>query len=159
MARRYSEVWLAAATVLLLGCADGDGGGGDEMCAAYACINGPNLHGTLTVAPELNLLDVRFCEDSACRSGLVDLQASTSMPCLMADPASVCLSLSGDLLTIDAGWRYAGNASLPQNRPAYQLVLTDHATGEVLLDETRTATFEVTREDNCHRCWGAELAL
>lgn len=151
----WAGVLVGLMTLPFVGCA---GAGDDqETCLTYACVNGTYLRTTLEVAAEVGAIDIRYCEGSVCREGSVDLRASASLECMSIDPASVCLSLQGTQLEINAGWVYGESAHEPKDGTAYQLVVSDHATGDVLLDEKRTAKFKVTREDNCHRCWGAEL--
>lgn len=143
--------WLTAGLLgmlLVIGC-------GDEICDAYACLNGAYFRATMP-QPEAQLLDVRFCEGKVCRSGQLDL-APKFPACVAASPAEICPSPRDGELEINARWAYGTDADEPADGLAYQLVVSDHESGEVLFDETRTASFEVRSEDGCHRCWSAEL--
>jgi hypothetical protein len=120
-------------------------------------VNGAFWNAKLEVAPTIEAVDVRYCEGSACRDVLLELPAASALECKDAEPASVCVGLRGAQLEVEARWLYDETAHEPKDATSYQLVVSDHATGDVLFDEERTAKFEVTREDNCHRCWDAEL--
>lgn len=137
--------------LLFGGCA-----GDDEICDAYACLNGTYWQTTLEVAPTVKVVDVRYCEGSVCRDVSLDVPEGTALECLDAEPASVCVSLRGAQLEVEARWVYGESAHEPKDGTSYQLVVSDHATGDVLVDETQAAKFEVAR-DSCHRCWHAEL--
>lgn len=129
--------------------------GGDEICDAYGCINGTYFRATMA-QPSTELVDVKFCEGKVCRSGELDLGPKYPA-CVLASPAEICPSLRDGELAIEARWAYGEDEHEPANGLAYQLVVTDHETGDVLFDETRKATFVVRSQDDCHRCWGAEL--
>jgi hypothetical protein len=151
--RLRAGVVMGLVTLLLGGCSGGDE---PETCAAYACLNGTYWRPTFEIAPSVEVVDVRYCESSVCREISLEVPA-TALSCKGAEPASVCVGLRGTQLEIEARWIYGEKEHEPKNGMSYQLVVSDHATGDVLFDEQRSAKFEVTSEDSCHRCWQAEL--
>ncbi|HXK19439.1 MAG TPA: hypothetical protein VNG33_16625 [Polyangiaceae bacterium] len=130
-----------------------------KMCAAYACGNGAKLTGTTAVSTPPTLVDVSFCSDG-CKQGLVDVaQDPTLAACATWGQSSVCLKPSDGGLDVEATWGYDTMGDPPPDGTEYRLTLTDHVTGQTLLDVTRTTRYELTRVDNCHRCWYAEMSL
>ena len=138
--------------LLFGGCSD-DGESG--TCDTYACLNGTFWNTTFEVAPTVKAVDVRYCEAGDCRDVSVKIP-EMPLSCENAEPASVCVGLRGAQLEVEARWAYDETAHEPKNGKSYQLIVSDQATGDVLFDETRAAKFEVA-EDNCHRCWHAQL--
>ncbi len=145
--------WLWGVLALLGGCGDTT-----EECLNYACANAAHLAGAIDAPPELGLVDVHFCSEGGCNDILVDVVAEP-LQCVRAAPSMVCFRPSGSKLEVDASWSYGESDDPPKNGTVYELRLTNHETGEVLLDQAPKATFRVTREDNCHRCWSAEIDL
>ena len=139
------------------GCSDTDSG----VCATYACVNEALLSGNASLGREATLVDVQLCVDDVCHEGPIDLSAPDGgAPCLNWDGLShVCLTRSDDsgAITVDAVAEFAPNVT--PHDASVRLVVTDHDTGGTLLDETRSTTHEITREDNCHRCWQAKATL
>jgi hypothetical protein len=151
MARRLLRTWIGTSLALLAGCGD------ETVCLLYACVNSVKLSGTVEVPPDLSQVDALFCEDGNCQQVAVDLKATSMQDC-QPWSTNACLTLTGSQLGVVAVWRHTEGDDPPHGRP-YRLQLTDHATGKVLVDETRTAEADVTREDNCHVCWNAEMKL
>jgi hypothetical protein len=134
----------------------------DTPCATYACQNTVLLAGNAPVSSETTLLDVQLCVDHFCHAGTIDSSgAAPAGPCFIWGSWSrLCVARSDlpDTLSIDAVSEFAYDDDAPHD-VAVRLVITDHDTGKALLDQTRTATHEITRQDNCHVCWQARAAL
>jgi hypothetical protein len=157
MKTRRLGVALAVALGLVAGCDKKDG---TNLCAAYACLNRATLTGIAAVSTPPTLLDVSFCSQGVCQKGLVDVaQDPTAAACATWDSSSVCLKPIDGGLDVDATWEYGIMDEPPPDGTEYQLQLIDHGTGDALLDVTRTTSYELTRVDNCHRCWYAEMSL
>lgn len=142
--------------VLPAGCASDDKDDKDEICAAYGCLNGAFWNATFEVAPTVKAVDVRFCEAGDCRDASFEIP-ETALSCERGQPLHVCVGRRGTQLEIEASWMYNEDAHEPKDGKSYQLIVSNQATGDVLFDEGRAAKFEVTSEDNCHRCWRAQL--
>jgi len=153
---RAASAGLLAAAALSGGCSSID-------CQPYSCGNVVSLNGSIVVAKEVTVVDFRFCADNKCNEGSIDLtEGKARMPCTIADPigSRVCLSQTSEPSSFALR---AQSFQLRENEVPHdvtvQLTLVDHATGGVLLDETRTAESSIGWTDNCHVCWGAEATL
>ncbi|MES1172937.1 MAG: hypothetical protein ABUL62_01320 [Myxococcales bacterium] len=150
-------VLLAAA----FGAACSDGSQQDDVCATYGCVNGALLTGSVALAEGVTLVDVQLCAEGQCHRGALDLRTpDTGEQCLRwGFHSHVCLtpSVTPGTAAVDALAEFASDA--PPMDVSFQLVLTDRSTGHQLLDETRTAKHEITRQDSCHRCWQASASL
>ncbi len=67
----------------------------------------------------------------------------------------VCLS------PVDGGWQLYGQwlfwdiTEKPESTEEYHLRIVEKETQQVLLDQSTAVQYELTRVDDCHRCWGA----
>jgi len=133
----------------------------DTTCATYACLNDAHLSGTAVLSAEATLVDVQLCVDDVCHRGTIDRAGSDAgEPCLSWNVRShVCLVPRGKpgTISVDVVSEFAYDVA--PHDASIRLLLTDHDSGSTLLDETRPATHEITREDNCHRCWQATATL
>lgn len=151
------------AGALLLAFATLGSGCSSESCPLYGCANPVTLLGNVVVAKEVTDVDFRFCVDKQCNEGSIELaQGNARMPCASWDltGSRVCLTHSSEPQSFTLR---ADSVAHPENEHppdfSVQLELVDHATGEVLLDETRIAKASVQRTDHCHHCWSAEATL
>jgi hypothetical protein len=129
-------------------------------CATYACFSDALLSGNASLSAEATLVDVQLCIDGFCHQGTIDRNApDAGEPCLTWNERShVCLAPRGpNTVAVDVVSEFAYDA-VPHDT-SIRLLLTDHDSGSTLLDETRAAPHEITREDNCHRCWQASATL
>lgn len=166
---RETRVWavaaLAGATLLVAasgGCSSLDGG--SEECLNYACINAATLKGSVAVADAPTSVEVRYCGTSGCVEGTLELAPSGETACTGGASArfedGVCLTLQQTgRLEIEAKLTRNDDGTVPPDGEVYTLELVDAASGETLVDESRDADYEVTRRDNCHVCWKAEMEL
>ena len=140
-----------------LSCADAN----RSACPTYACINMASLSGDAIWSPEVNQAEFRLCVDDVCRDGSIDLSATdTGDPCAVWGLGShVCLSRSPDstVVSVDVAWAFA--SEIAPHDASVHLVVADHDGGSVLIDETHTASYEISREDVCHRCWQASATF
>jgi hypothetical protein len=151
-----------ALAFILAGCA------ATESCLTYACVNQATLSGKIALPDATAVLQIELCFEDTCETGTLDLKDRSAesgvIPTVFTNPdQSAYHSLS--LLNFDAGtaeaqvtWVHSyDDATEPANGSKYRVKVTDAATGEVLLNVQRAAQYSVTREDNCHRCWGSEM--
>ncbi|HVJ14416.1 MAG TPA: hypothetical protein VM686_03205 [Polyangiaceae bacterium] len=133
-----------------------------EPCPTYACGNQATLGGMLLLPPETSLLDVHFCFEDECEDGTIDLSDSPGFPCADSNArSSVCAEEQNEAwIRLVASWNHGQETETsPPDGSSYSLRVTDAESGELLLDETRAATYEIVREDHCHRCWGADMSF
>ena len=147
-------------TAMLLAAACGSTG---EVCLAYACSNMAELTGSVSLPATTTQVDVSFCSQGKCKTGLIDWSAPTA-PRSGCTPTSgedseVCLKPNGDSFDLRAVLGVVGEDGPPPKSTEYHLTLVDHANGGVLLDVTRAMTYGVTRQDNCHTCWSGRATL
>ena len=147
-------------TVMLLAAACGSA---DQVCLAYACANMAELTGSVSLPATTTQVDVSFCSQGKCHTGLIDWSAPTGArsgcTAMPQEDSEVCLKPNGDSFDLRAVLGVTGDNGPPPPSTEYHLTLVDHATGEMLLDVTRTMTYGVTREDNCHTCWSGGATL
>ena len=164
----------AAANAVLLLFAALDGGCLSRECAPYGCENGASLSGNVVIAKEVSVVDYRLCVGrrgpidlgSTCKEGAMDLaQVDASTACSLSSPwprtgPELCLAKSNDSDTFALK---AFSQGFPENEHppdiTFEVKLVDHATGRVLLEETRIAKPSMTSHDDCHACWGAQATL
>jgi hypothetical protein len=147
---------LFALAALVGGCSSAD-------CAMYGCANPVTLTGSVIVPKQVTIVDFRFCAEKKCNEGSLDLaDGNARMPCASWDftGARVCLTKASEPESFALRAEFFPFPEY-ENPPdvAVQLTLTDHATGGVVLDETRIAKARTERTDNCHACWSAEATL
>lgn len=146
--------------LLLLAC--GEAPEQDATCAA-SCNGIVTLSGTSEVPEATALVDAAFCYASGCVTGLLDLREVAETPrCIAADlfgeQASVCAERRGATTLEVAGALSTGPSSEPASGNVFSIVLTDHETGEELLNQRRSA--EYTSGESCGlTCWGAEMSF
>jgi hypothetical protein len=134
--------------------------GPSDVCLDYACVNAAKLSGTVTVSAPPTQVDVSFCSQSECHTGSVDLSQSEAQSCAYWDGSSVCITAKETALEVTAVWDYRESEAPPPDGTEYHLQLTNHETGDSLLDAKRTTSYAITREDSCHRCFsGAEMSF
>jgi hypothetical protein len=139
-----------------------DGGCSSMDCAPYGCANEAHLNGSVVISRDVTVVDSRLCFGSTCTEDSIDLAAvNAGMPCALwgAGP-KVCLAKTSDSEMFDLraiSSEFAENRAPPD--VTVQLTLVDHASGRVLLEETRTAKSRTTSTDDCHGCWTAEATL
>jgi hypothetical protein len=164
--KNRAKYWLTVSSVALAALAlPGCGVTHEEVCPTYACLNGAQLQGTAKVAETVTMVDAEYCSELGCVDGTVDLAAASAEPVCTQQHAApyddaVCFrrSAAGEL-EVKANLTRAEDGTLPADGERYTLRVVDHDSGEVLIDETRRADYEVTREDTCHVCWSADMAL
>jgi len=156
---------VAASAVLLL-FALLSGGCWSRQCAAYECSNGVGLTGNVVVAKEVTVVDFRFCAERKCNEGSIDLAGGNARtPCATWDLLGSKVCLTNTTGEPGSFALEAESSSFPEREDppdvSVQLRLVDHATGDVLLDETRTAKARSSSNntDDCHECWGATATL
>lgn len=141
-----------------------------QVCPLYGCRNAARLTGTVEVPASTARVDAKYCSAKECVEGVIDLHMSAdSASCtepgvvtgghLLGD--GVCLTRSSDGSTqiLAQLQRPLDDLRLPDNGERYTLVLADHDSGKVLLDEARTADYQTTQRDSCHWCWSADMSL
>jgi hypothetical protein len=151
--------WAAFLAALLgAGCGQTDP---DTTCATYACVNDAHLAGNAELSSDSALVDVKLCIDDFCHEGTIDRMASDAGdPCLTWGSRSrVCLAGASASSSVSVEVVSQFPDSDAPHDASMHLLLTDHDSGRTLLDETRSAVHEITREDNCHRCWQATATL
>lgn len=137
----------------------------EETCATYACVNVARLQGEIPEAEDAGGVSVKYCSEVDCVEGNVDLSQVGSEPrCVGAAQerfgSEVCFTRdAAGKLQVDAGLARADDMTLPPDGERYTLTIVDGATGSTLLEESREADYETTREDSCHLCWQAEMSL
>jgi hypothetical protein len=127
----------------------GVGGCDLSSCPDLGCANTVRLTGTLPAPADINTIDATYCRRDVCKEVTIELAAATGNDC---NATGVCASVSGEVIQFQAFW-------LPNEPPvgeAYRLRLADHATGDLLLDETRKVTAKRSELDECTQCWNAE---
>ena len=136
-------------------------GGCSTQCDASLCIESAGLSGSITIAKGVTGIDSRLCVGSTCTKGSVDLaevDADTRCPSWEFRP-QVCLTKTSDPRT----FRLMAVAPIDPREIVHDLpmhlTLVDHASGDVVLDETRTAKANIWRSDECQVCWSAEATL
>jgi hypothetical protein len=153
MERRTPAAWWLGGWAVFAVC-----GCNFNSCPDVGCATSVRLKATRPAPAELSTLDVMSCRgDDDCQEASVDLADGTGQTCKYVSFAlSVCVNRSGDLLKFEAVW----TPMAPPIAEPYRLLLTDHSTGEVLLDQTRTITAkESLSDDGCTRCSSAEKEL
>jgi hypothetical protein len=135
------------------------------QCAAYACANRVGLTGSVVVPKQVTVVDFRFCAERKCNEGSLDLaEQDARSPCASWDltGSKVCLTKPSETESFALKAEYT---DFPEREDPpdvrMQLRLVDHATGDVLLDETRTARAQSRSNDTdeCHECWDATATL
>lgn len=166
---RKTRIWAAVAlveTTLLVaaigGCRSLDDG--SEECLDYACINAATLKGSVAVAVAPTSVEVRYCGKPGCVEGTLELAPPGETACTGGASArfedGVCLTLQQTgRLEIEAKLTRNDDGTVPPDGEVYTLEIVDATSGETLVDEARDADYEVTRRDNCHVCWKAEMEL
>jgi hypothetical protein len=144
------------------GCSSLDGG--TEQCLGYACLNAATLTGSVTVAKPPASVEVRYCGKLGCVDDTLELAPPGETACTSGNSGrfedGVCLTLQRTgMLQIEATLTSHDDGSLPPDGEEYSLEIVDAVSGETLVEQSRAADYEVTRRDNCHVCWKAEMAL
>jgi len=132
-------------------------------CPAHGCINTAKMSGTVVVDAEIHALDTRFCFETDCRDGAIGFDITTGEPCTtsLANDPWVCAQREGDrAISLRATWPFSEpEYRAPPDGSSFRLLLSDRGSGQVLLDVTRSATYEAEGEDGCPRCWRAEMTF
>jgi hypothetical protein len=136
----------------------------DKPCPAYGCVNSATLGGALQVGDTTRRIAASLCHaEGECIEADVDLQGLGGEPRCAAPTlgeGTFCVARSSvGALHVEATVFFGAGDDLRPSGERFTLTLTDSISGEVLLEETRTASFEVTREDACHLCWGATMSF
>jgi hypothetical protein len=137
----------------------------DEACATYACVNEARLGGEVTLPEETGGVSVKYCSELDCVEGKLDLSQVGSEPsCVRSDQSlfgsDVCFTRdAAGKVQVKASLQRQDDMMLPPDGESYTLTIVDEASGDTLLEETREADYETTREDNCHTCWHTEMTL
>jgi len=137
-------------------------GGCSSMCDLLGCPAGASLSGSVVVAKEVSVVDFRFCAEDTCNEGSIDVaEGNARMPCASWDltGAQVCLTKTSEPQSFALRAVTFKLRGYDPHDVSVQLRLVDHATGAVLLDETRIAKSSIWRHDECHLCWSAEATL
>ncbi len=157
------STWKRWATILVsvsVGCSDETE---EQPCASYACVNAAALSGPVLLSDSVLRVDAKYCRvGGECVEGAIELEklAVARQLCTATEIASyVCLSRDPQ-----GEWEVNARFALGDGKPRpdgdeYTLTVVDADSGDVLVDVTRVADYEVTRQDNCHLCWGAEMSL
>lgn len=156
----FSWAWVAR-LACALGIAAAGCGSSATACSLYACNAVAQLSGSTTFSANTKTLDAKLCADGTCVEGELDLGTDAGLACAsLHSPSSVCVSSANGsgMFDVRASWSFQDETQ-PAQPVSLELQLQDHATGEVLLDETRSVTFAITHEDSCHRCWGGEATF
>jgi len=142
------------------------GGCLSHQCAAYNCRNQVVLTGSVVVPKEMSVVDFRFCAENKCNEGSIDLaEGNAQTACASWDLTGSKVCLTNTTSEPESFALRAESSPFPEREDppdvSVQLRLVDHATGEVLLDETRTAKAQSSANstDDCHECWGATATL
>jgi hypothetical protein len=163
MIRLNVGLWVAAALgSLLIGTVPGCNAFEAETCLTYACVNEARLRGALVVPEQTGGVTVKYCSKSDCVEGKLDLrEVGSERECIgSALDRNVCfLRDAAGSVQVDASLGRVDDMTLPPDGERYTLTIVNEASGETLLEETREADYEKTREDNCHLCWQAEMTL
>ncbi|HKY37287.1 MAG TPA: hypothetical protein VJN18_15190 [Polyangiaceae bacterium] len=137
-----------------------------EECLAYACVNEARLTGEVEQPEGTELVDARFCSDAiGCVEGLVDLrELDSGEVCTGNNPepyaGRVCFSRASEGgLSIEAALSRTDDGTVPKDGETYTLRVVDHDSEVVLVESQSSADYEITRQDNCHVCWAAEMSL
>lgn len=162
--KRKLAGWLGAAVILAAIPSCGAHDDDDESCATYACLNTVKLSGALSLPEGAAHIDAKYCRaEHSCVEGELDLAGLGTEPSCITSGGfddDVCISRSArGQLQVEASLYLEDAAELPPDGERYRLLLVDHDSGEVLLDEARVADYEVTRQDSCHLCWDASMRL
>ncbi|HVJ15634.1 MAG TPA: hypothetical protein VM686_09335 [Polyangiaceae bacterium] len=134
-------------------------------CPTYACVNEARLAGELALPEDTGGVSVKYCSEVDCVDGKLDLtQVGTEASCVGQDSpgfgSEVCFTRdAAGQVQVSAGLQRGEDGTLPPDGERYTLTIVDEASGDTLLEETREADYAVTREDCCHVCWSAEMAL
>jgi hypothetical protein len=147
--------------LLLLAC--GEGPEQDATCSA-SCSGSVVLIGSPELPEATGLVDAAYCYPSGCVSGLLDLrQVSRDPVCAVADfhgeQASVCATRVGATeLEVVGTITFGPSEEKPLASQVYSVRLTDHETGEELLNERGSP--EYTPGETCGlTCWSAEITF
>ena len=127
----------------------------EGTCLDYGCISQARLHGEVQVPASVKVIEAEYCAADACEHAELDATSTTSSTsACSASEVGVCMRGEGETRTVSAVWQ--GGPS-PKNK-LYSIRLTDHDTGQVLLEETRSLTGHFgPQQDDCHDdCWGAQ---
>jgi hypothetical protein len=153
--------WCVAISLALAGCDVGMG----ETCAAYACINNAETVGSFEVPDTVKVVDTEYCSEAGCVEGSVDLSELGAEAACIREYYSpwedgICFTRADDgTLQLSANLTRNDTGTLPPDGERYTVRVVDHDSGQVLLEQTREADYEVTRQDNCHLCWNAQMTL
>lgn len=160
--KRYVGTLSMAAALAVAGC---DSEADEEACPTYACINDAKLEGRLTVTEAVKVVEAEYCSEAGCVAGTVELEGAETQPACTHDGSEpwgdgICFTRTApDELELSATLTRTEDGTLPPDGEGYTLRVVDHDSGEVLLDEAREADYEITRQDVCHVCWSADMAL
>jgi len=133
-----------------------------EYCNAYACANAASFTGDVTVSAEAEALDLELCRAGTCESGSIELAEISAQRGSCAGegrsdhPLLACATLAPDAertYALLARWHFNGSDELG-GPDAFDLRVAERPSGIQLINTTKTVVYHVTREDNCHRCWG-----
>jgi hypothetical protein len=138
--------------------------GGSDECLDYACLSVATLRGSVAVAKPPASVEVRYCGKRGCVDDTLELAPPGETACTSGNSGrfedGVCLTLQQTgMLQIEATLTSHDDGSVPSDGEEYSLEIVDGASGETLVEQSRDAYYEVTRRDNCHVCWKAEMAL
>jgi hypothetical protein len=144
---------------------------GDDArtCNAYACSTNAILTATVPCLEESARFLVSLCHGSECSDASIAWVNGSGPICTQdlvpSDPNGfdeqriVCASRAGNELVFEGRWDFGreGQPSVKQ----FTLRISDEASGELLLSETRSASFEPSEHssDHCHDCRHADMRL
>jgi hypothetical protein len=159
MRLKWQGVCGAASAIALLFAALS--GGCSSQCNASLCIGSASLSGSIVIPKGATGIDSRLCVGITCTEGSVDFaEVDAGIPCSPWEfRARVCLTKASDPETFDLSAVSPIRLSEMPHDLSIHLTLVDHASGEVLLDEKRTAKADVRGSDECQVCWSAGATL
>lgn len=138
---------------------------GEEVCLTYACVNQASLTGEVGLPEGTRDVTVKYCSAAECVEGTLDVsdvgtEKKCTGPAAARFSSDVCFTRDASgVLRVEAVLGGEDDMTLPADGERYTLTIVDEASRETLLDETRSADYETTRQDNCHLCWNAEMSL
>jgi hypothetical protein len=156
MERWGKRVGLASIAFVLLtsGCVGLD-------CQPYLCWGAASLRGELEVPVATERVNAKFCSESRCVEGVVELESADAQhsACVRNEEDEVCFKRpASDRLEVTAFLREPEGSALPDDGERYTLSVVDADSGQELSRVERFADYDDS-SDQCHHCWVAEMTL
>jgi len=138
------------------------GGCGSAACTLDSCPSGAGVTGKFELGDSTAAVDAKFCNAHArCVTALINRRDFSwgREFCAGLNRSEICFSGPTDGQVEVSARLLQDSGDMPPDGESFTLTLVDHDSKQVIVEQTRFADYETTREDDCHHCWWAAMQL